>query len=186
MHGAGAMSDNRLFQLLAIAYVLVIYGTSGWMRLVSTLARELAGGFLGLLMTAGLAMTLAAILAAIYRFRRPTRLLPYVPVVLGYCAALAWLTIPEERFHLLQYGILCLLCDRAMPAAIGGLRRHLLVITLVSLAGIGDELIQWLRPNRVGDLRDVAINAAAALLAQSLIAITALSGIRRPAAGDRE
>ena len=180
------MSDNRLFQLLAVAYVLVIYSTSGWMRLVSTLARQLAGDRLGSLMTTGLAVTLAAILAAIYRSRRPPRLLPYVPVVLGYCAALAWLTIPEERFHLLQYGILCLLCDRAMPAAIGGIRRHLLVIALVCLAGIGDEWIQWLRPNRVGDLRDVAINAAAAVLAQSLIAITAHSGIRRPAVEDRE
>lgn len=182
MHGAGTMSDNRLFQLLAVAYVLVIYSTSGWMRLVSTFARQLAGDLLGSLMTAGLAMTLAAILAVIRRSRRS--LLPYLPVVIGYCIALAWLTIPEERFHLLQYGLLCFLCDRAMPAAIRGIRRHLLVIVLVCLAGIGDELIQWLRPNRVGDLRDVAINAAAAILAQSLIAITALSGDRRPAAED--
>ena len=182
MQGAGAMPDNRRFQLLAVAYVLAIYGTSGWMRQVSTFARELAGDLLGSLTTAGLAMTLAAILAAIRRSRRS--LLPYVPVVLGYCAALAWLTVPEERFHLLQYGILCLLCDRAIPAAVVGIRRHLLVIAMVCLAGVGDELIQWLRPNRVGDLRDVAINAAAAVLGQSLIAITAHSGGRRSATGD--
>ena len=119
MNEAGAMSDNRLFQLLAGAYVLVIYGTSGWMRLVSTLARQLAGDLLGPLMTTDLIMTLAAILAVISRSRR---LLPYVPIVLGYCAALAWLTIPEERFHLLQYGILCLLCDRALLIAYAGNR----------------------------------------------------------------
>jgi VanZ family protein len=42
---------------------------------------------------------------------------------------------------------------------------------LVTLAGIGDELIQWIRPERVGDVRDVLINFVAALLAQFLIAI---------------
>ena len=169
------MSGNRTAQYLALAYVLLIYGTSGWMRNLSTLARQIAGDHLSLVMTTGLVLILAVILACIYRYRRPRAILPYIPVLCGYGLALLWLTIPEERFHLLQYGVLSLLCSKALPDSIHGVRRHLLAFILVCLAGTGDELIQWLRPNRIGDLRDIAINAIAALLAQSLIAITARS-----------
>jgi hypothetical protein len=180
------MPGNRTFLLMAIAYVLLIYGTSGWMRSLSTFARQLAGDSLGPLMTAALGLVLAAVLTAIFRIVRPHRLLPYLPIVLGYGLALFWLAIPEERFHLLQYGILCFLCDRALPASLRGWRRHLLVIALVCLAGIGDELIQWLRPNRVGDLRDVIINTVAAILAQALIATSAGSSTHRQSKAGKE
>lgn len=171
----GTMSGNKTAQYLAIAYVLLIYATSGWMRNLSILARQIFGDGLGLGMTAGLVLILAVILFSIHRYHRPRAILPLIPVLLGYGLALWWLEIPEERFHLLQYGILSLLCSRALPNSLHGIRRHLLAFMLVCLAGAGDELIQWLRPNRVGDLRDIAINAIAALLAQSLIAITASS-----------
>ncbi|MBB5347439.1 VanZ family protein [Desulfoprunum benzoelyticum] len=169
------MSDNRTMRYLAIAYVLLIYATSGWMRDLSTLARQIVGDGLGLGMTTGLVVILGVILFTIHRSHRPLAVLPYLPVLLGYGLALVWLEIPEERFHLLQYGILSLLCSRALPNSLHGVRRHLLAFMLVCLAGAGDELIQWLRPNRVGDLRDIVINAIAALLAQALIAITASS-----------
>ena len=166
------MPGNRTFSLLAVAYVLAIYASSGWMRSLSAFARRLAGEYLGPLMTVILALILAAVLTAVWRLLRPRSLLPYLPVVLGYGLALFWLTIPEERFHLLQYGILCFLCDRAVPGRLRVWRRHLVIVALVCLAGIGDELVQWLRPNRVGDLRDVVINGVAAVLAQSLIAVS--------------
>jgi len=176
MPGDGTVSSDRTARYLALAYVLLIYATSGWMRNLSTLARRIAGDHLGPGMTAGLVLILAIILFFIHRRHRPRAILPYIPVVGGYGLALLWLEIPEERFHLLQYGVLSLLCSRALPNSLYGVRRHLLAFILVCLAGTGDELIQWFRPNRVGDLRDVAINVIAALLAQSLIAITANSG----------
>ncbi len=169
------MPGNMAFSLVTIAYVLAIYASSGWMRTLSTFARRLAGEHLDPLMTVFLALILAAVLTAVFRILRPRSLLPYLPVVLGYALALFWLTIPEERFHLLQYGVLCFLCDRSMPGPLHGWRRNLLVVALVCLAGIGDEVVQWLRPNRVGDLRDILINAIAAVLAQSLIAVTAIA-----------
>jgi len=173
------VSGNRTATYLALAYVLLIYATSGWMRDLSTLARQIVGDRLGLGMTAGLVLILAVILFYIHRYHRPRAIVPFIPILVGYGFALWWLKIPEERFHLLQYGVLSLLCSRALPDSLPGVRRHLLAFILVCLAGTGDELVQWLRPNRVGDLRDIAINAIAALLAQFLIAITANSG--RPA-----
>lgn len=168
------MADHSTARRLALAYVLLIYATSGWMRDLSTLARQIAGDRLGPAMTAALVLILAAVLISLRRcYTRPGAILALLPVLGGYGLALAWLTIPEERFHLLQYGVLSLLCTRALPPALRGPRRHLAALLLVCLAGAGDELIQWLRPNRVGDLRDIATNGLAALLAQALIASAA-------------
>ena len=165
------MSGHRRYLLLASAYVLLIYASSGRMRDLSNLARRLFGDSLNLLMTLGLLLVLAGILLAARHLLDRRRVLPLLPILLAYGIALWWLKIPEERFHLLQYGVLCLLCNKALPETIQGYSRHLLVLSLVTLAGIGDEIIQWLRPNRVGDVRDVLINFLAALLAQALIMI---------------
>jgi hypothetical protein len=167
------MSGNNRAALLSIAYVLTIYGTSGQMRALSTLLRQVAGEWLGSLVTIGLVLILSGTLVLCRHALNRRQILPLLPVLLGYGLALGWLTIPEERFHLLQYGILAVLCSRALPAGVQGISRHLLAVVLVTLAGIGDELIQWIRPERVGDVRDVLINFMAALLAQSLIAIIA-------------
>ena len=167
------MSGNNRAILLSLAYVLTIYGTSGQMRALSTLLRQAAGEWLGSLVTVGLVLILGGPLFLCRHALNCSRSLPLMPVLLAYGLALWWLTIPEERFHLLQYGILAVICSRALPAGIQGVSRHLLVVVLVTLAGVGDELIQWIRPERVGDVRDVLINFVAALLAQSLIAIIA-------------
>ena len=92
-------------------------------------------------------------------------------VLAGYGLALWYLRVPEERFHLLQYGLVNLFIASALPDKISGLRRHVVLIALACLAGIGDKLLQALRPNRVGDLRDVLINGYSAFLAQGLLVI---------------
>ena len=167
----GTMSGHRLHLLLASGYVLLIYASSGRMRDLSNLARRLFGESLNLLMTLGLLLVLAGILLAARHLLDRRRVLPLLPILLAYGIVLWWLKIPEERFHLLQYGVLCFLGNKALPETIQGYSRYLLVLSLVTLAGIGDEIIQWLRPNRVGDVRDVLINFIAALLAQALIMI---------------
>jgi hypothetical protein len=174
------MSGNNRAALLSIAYVLTIYGTSGQMRALSTLLRQVAGEWLGSLVTVGLVLILSGTLVLCRHALNRRQVLPLLPVLLAYGLALWWLTIPEERFHLLQYGILAAICSRALPAGVQGISRHLLAVVLVTLAGIGDELIQWVRPERVGDVRDVLINFMAALLAQSLIAIIAPARARYP------
>ena len=168
MGRVGIMSDHRRFAFLSVAYVLTIYTTSGRIRDLSDFVRQVAGESLSLLVTVGLILILAGILLVSRHALSRRHIL--MPVLLGYGIALWWLTIPEERFHLLQYGLLTALCNRALPDRFEGLSRYVLVILLVTMAGIGDELIQWLRPNRVGDVRDVLINFGAALLAQPLIA----------------
>lgn len=164
-------AKKRGFTLLAVISILTIYAGSGAVREVSNAIRRMAGDSLDLLVTAGLIVILALLIG----YRRAAirgSLLPLLVLVLaGYGLALWYLRVPEERFHLLQYGLVNLFIAGALPDKISGLRRHVAVIALACLAGIGDELIQALRPNRVGDLRDVLINGYSALLAQGLLVI---------------
>ncbi len=165
------MSGHRNSTLISVAYVLTIYATSGQIRSLSNLFRQIAGDMLGPLVTITLLSILAGVLLIFRHSLNRRHILPLLPILLAYGLTLWILKIPEERFHLLQYGLLTALCARALPDQFGGLVRYGLVILLVTMAGIGDELIQWLRPNRVGDVRDVLINSGAALLAQALIAV---------------
>ena len=75
------------------------------------------------------------------------------------------LAVPEERIHFLQYGLLALLCRRALAWRLQPLGQLLGAVALASAAGVVDELLQGLTPGRVCDGRDMALNAVAAFLA---------------------
>ncbi len=165
------MSNHRSYTLVSVAYVLTMYSTSGQIRRLSNLFRQVAGEMLGPLVTLTLISILAGVLLCCRHSLDRRHFLPLLPIILAYGLALWFLKVPEERFHLLQYGLLTALCAKALPDRFHGLIRYSLVFLLVTLAGIGDELIQWLRPNRVGDVRDVLINSGAALLALALITV---------------
>jgi hypothetical protein len=166
------MPGEKTFTVLSIAYILAIYAGSGMMREVSNTIRQIAGGRLNTMVTVGICVLLAGLLYSRRSAIKGWRFLPLVPVLCGYGLAFWYLGVPEERLHLLQYGVLTFFCSRALPDRFAGISRSLLVIALVTLAGIGDEIIQHFRPNRVGDIRDVLINCYAAMLAQALLAIT--------------
>jgi hypothetical protein len=169
----GRASRSRIFALLSLCYVGLIYATSGQLRLVQQVLATLAGPYWPLV---PVVCCLLFVTALVWYLRRsdvgaaPGRGMLVYGLVAGYGVALVLLEIPAERIHLIQYGLLCLLCTEALSDRLSGWRLHLLVVAMVIAAGIGDELVQWVRPNRVGDLRDVAINGLAALLGQGMIA----------------
>lgn len=143
-------------------YILLIYLTLPLMRSVlnflkETIGRDALGQTLnGLLLLWGIALLVMAI-------RLGWRIMLHVAIPLAIIlAASAQLEIPEERFHFLQYGLLGVLvlktCRVQDWAAIAT------AAVFVVLVGTGDELIQWALPNRVGDLRDVAMNTVAGVL----------------------
>ncbi len=75
------------------------------------------------------------------------------------------LAVPEERIHFLQYGLLALLCRRALAWHLQPRGQILGAVALASAAGVVDELLQGVTPERVCDGRDMIINAVAAFLA---------------------
>jgi hypothetical protein len=126
------------------------------------------GGFFTFMAAAiGAAMVAVAIVAAARI--RTHRLLRYAAI--GVAVTAAWLYSramatgwPEvdivERVHFIEYGVIAFLFYRAWrPAA------DVSVIVLPILAGIIvgtiEEWFQWFIPNRVGELRDVALNLVA-------------------------
>lgn len=76
---------------------------------------------------------------------------------------------PEERTHLIEYGIVATLIYQAvLERARNGIRVSypaILTITITAVFGFLDEGIQYFLPNRVYDIRDVGFNALAGVMA---------------------
>ena len=180
------VARSQLFGILATGYILALYATSGVMRDVLNTLKMKVGDVFPLL---AVLVCILGLLGCAYWYRvaleelRTGRVLTLLLVLVGYGFALIWLRIPEERIHLLQYGVLAWLVTEALREKLASYRLHLLSVGIVIIAGIGDELVQWVRPNRVGDLRDVGINMVAAVLAQALLAI--VLSIPRPVSVER-
>jgi len=103
-----------------------------------------------------------------------------------YAAIALRLRIVQERLHLVEYGLVALLFAAALSARLGaaGLpaqavaRRAMpLAFAATALAGLLDEVVQGVLPNRRFDLRDLALDALAGALA--LAAAGALAAARR-------
>jgi len=62
---------------------------------------------------------------------------------------------PAERIHFLEYGILGVLIFKATGK---GTKQNIFAIILLVIIAVIDELIQYVLPNRVGDIRDIVMN----------------------------
>lgn len=116
----------------------------------------------------GAVLLFAGLLAAAARIRdrrvgRYGSIIAAIALAAAYSAANAG-ELPEsnavERFHFLEYGLITFLFYRAwLPLA------DVAVFVLPFLAGLivgtAEEWLQWFIPNRVGELRDIFLNAAA-------------------------
>lgn len=72
---------------------------------------------------------------------------------------------PEEALHFVQYGILAVLVLRAVAARTESWNpaAYFSAAAVCVLIGAGDEVVQWLVPERFFDFRDIGLNAVAAL-----------------------
>lgn len=171
-------SAGRGRLLAAGLYLALLYGTTPFMREFLNALRPALGVTFAPLVSAGVVVAGAAF---VLFYRRgiftlgARRALLLAVIVAAYAATMAVLPWPEERVHLVQYGLLAVLVTRwrraGSAAQSQGWRLHGVAWVLVAVAGVGDEMIQWWLPDRVGDLRDVALNAWAALLAQGLLVL---------------
>ena len=171
--------ERRLW-LWALAVVIAIYSTLG-------LARALAGqlrthGLLESLFMVSFLLVGAVILA--YGLKvRPGGL--EIGVALGVAAVYILIFVrmatPEERTHLIEYGVLSVFIYEALKERASQGRRvpvpALLAVIAASLIGLIDENIQAFLPNRTYDERDLLFNVLAAVMA--VAASMALSYARR-------
>ncbi len=171
------MTERVLLAITCILYIVFLYSGSGLLRQLSSSFRQLCGDNLNIIVSAGLLAILGILLLRRRKTVQRHGLVPIFFLLCGYALAFWYLQVPEERLHLLQYGLLTYLFSRMLGNRLKGLAKYSLVICLVTLIGIGDEILQSLQPDRVGDVRDVLINCLAALLAQGLLVVTGTADI---------
>jgi VanZ like protein len=141
------------------AYILLIFLTLPVMRSILNALKELLGR-----QELGLVLNTILVLSALWLLWAGSKLgwrrLLHVAIPLLIILVLAYhLHIPEERVHFLQYGLLGLLVLKT--CRVQGVTQYAIATLFVVAVGAGDEFVQWLLPNRVGDLRDVGLNALA-------------------------
>lgn len=140
----------------AALWLTVIYSTLGWVRPLCESLR--AQGLLSATVTLGAVGTAWVALFALRRDGRVQPVVPWLPLVATVCGfflvAAHW-GLPEERVHLIQYGLLGVLLGRALPG------RLVVALACGWLAGAADEGIQHLLPGRTFDSWDILANGLA-------------------------
>ena len=104
-----------------------------------------------------------------------------IGVVAAYLLVLTRMTVPTERSHLIEYGVVGVLIFEALTERRSQGRRvplpPLLAVLITAALGALDEGIQWLLPNRVFDPVDILFNLLAGTMA--VTASAALTWARR-------
>jgi len=153
--------DNNKVWLAIAAYVLAIYLTLPVMRpalgfLYAQMGRETLGTVINAVLSA------AGLTVICFFMKKGISRTLLALGLLGVTAVIVWrLERPEERVHFLEYGLLGFML---LSATKGARRQFLLSFAFVVALGSLDEFIQLLLPNRVGDLRDVLMNAGGGIL----------------------
>lgn len=109
-------------------------------------------------------------------------------VAAAYVLVFVRMSIPTERSHLIEYGVVALFIHEALAERARHGRRvpaqTLLAVLTTALIGVVDECIQWFLPSRVFDPLDMAFNVLAAVMA--VAASTGLRWARRRNASARD
>ena len=171
--------ERRLW-FWTLLVVAAIYSTLGLARPLAGVLREL--GLLEALFMLGMLLVGAAILTQGLKTRPGgAEICVALGVAAVYLLLFARVATPEERTHLIEYGVVAVFIYEALRERANHGRRvpvpALLAVLAASLVGVLDENIQALLPNRAYDIRDVLFNVLAALMA--VAASVALAWARR-------
>lgn len=164
----------------ALAVVVAIYSTLG---LAQTLAGALRDrGLLEATFVFCFVLVLATIVTQGLKVRpRGIEIGVVLGVAASYLMVFIRMAIPEERTHLIEYGVVAVFIHAALTERASQGRRvlvpALLAILATALVGVFDECIQAILPSRVFDPRDILFNVVAAVMA--VAASVALNWARR-------
>ncbi len=158
--------ERRLW-LWTVAALVAIYATLGPARALADALRE--RDLLSVSFAVAL-VVLVGFVAARWVKTRPgwAEIGVALGVALAYATMFVRMGTPEERTHLIEYGIVAALIHQALlergrngrpvpgPAAV--------TVVVTALLGTLDEYIQAMLPNRVFDVRDIGFNALAGFM----------------------
>jgi len=93
--------------------------------------------------------------------------LALIVLAAGYCLYLE--DVPANRIHFLQYGPLTVLVLDALRARCRDTYIYVWTLAVVTLIGLGDEMLQGVLSDRRFDSHDVVLNSLAGVLTLALI-----------------
>jgi len=166
-----------------LAVVVAIYSTLGLARTLAGVLRD--RDLLDGLFVLGFVLVLATIAWQGLK-RRPGG--AEIGVALGvaavYLMVFVRMGIPEERTHLIEYGVVGVFIYEALTERAGQGRRvpvpALLAVLATALLGVLDECIQAVLPSRVFDPIDILVNVLAGMMAVGASLALAWARRRRP------
>ncbi len=173
--------ERRLW-MWTLAVVVAIYATLG---LAQTLAVELRDrNVVDAAFVWAFVLILVAIVALGLRIRPGgAEIGVAIGVVAVYAMVFIRMAVPEERTHVVEYGVVAILVHEALTERASQGRRvpapAVTALGLTTVVGGLDELIQLFLPSRVFDPADIFVNTMSALMA--LVAKLSLAFARRRA-----
>lgn len=159
------LSVRSRYWLQVIMWVGIIYTSLPWVRPVCDFLKAKTP-FSILINSLMVAVFFGLIVLMHYwRVLQGARVFSYLLVLgvfVGYGFLLVSLKVPEEKIHLIEYGILAFLVFRAAALDYQGIKSYALAFVVSSLAGWVDEVIQHFFPNRYYQNSDVLLNMVGA------------------------
>jgi len=161
--------QRMIYWTLAAGWMILIIATLGVVRPICEFLREHLPFGMSITIFLGLLLAVVIIYALRENMRRPINTYLFLTAIIGaYIGMFIYLSIPEERVHLLQYGVLAFLIYRAVAVDLSGFSVYFYTFILASFLGWVDESIQHITPGRFFDWKDVLLNAISAFLALAL------------------
>ena len=157
---------EKVLWISAAIVQLTIYATIGVTRSLSGFLRE--NGLLTPVFISGMVLVAASVVALSLRRSTNIRTLGILLCIIAvYTMVLIRIEVPEERTHIIEYGLVAILIYRALleRKKSGSLILVVFAILITTALGFLDELIQWIVPDRVFDFEDVLFNGIAASMA---------------------
>ena len=186
MRSSSAFTSQRERRLWgwALASVAAIYSTLG---LATTLAGVLGESGLGpaLFVLSCLLIVAAAVTQGLKTQAGRAEIGVALGITAVYLLVFARMSIPTERSHLVEYGVVALFVHEALAERASQGQRvpapALLAVLLTVPVGLVDECIQLFLPSRVFDPVDMLFNALAAVMAVTARSALAWARARRVA-----
>ena len=159
-----------------LAVVVAIYSTLGLARTLFAELGHLDLG-VGLFLVCCLLVVATAVTQGLRVRPGGVEIAVALGVVAAYLLVFVRMSIPTERSHLIEYGVVALFIHEALAERASHGRRvpapALLAVLAATLIGVVDECIQLALPSRVFDPIDMLFNLLAAVMA-----VTASSALR--------
>ena len=158
--------------LWVILWTGLIYSTAAFVRPVCEYLRSLT--MLNVTVTGAMCLFLVLFVGRLVAGFRNLPVLSKILLVVVlalYAAGMVILKIPEERIHLVQYGILAYLVFNALTIDFSNKQSFGLAFCVTLALGWGDEIVQSFTLGRFYDNKDVILNGVSGFLGLVLISL---------------